>query len=74
LRITLRITHRLTHRELPERLAVRESLVSRDERNEYHGITVERAQRIPDALNETLTAHVDEPARRPGEWHIAVSA
>jgi hypothetical protein len=45
---------------------VSESLVSRDERNEYHGITVERAQRILDALNETVTAQVEEPARGAG--------
>ncbi len=35
---------------------------SRDERNEYHGVTVERAQRILDSLNETVTARVEEPA------------
>jgi hypothetical protein len=41
-----------------------ESIVSRDERNEYHGLTVERAQKILDALNETVTARVEEPAAR----------
>src|SRR2546428_667495 len=48
--IPLRIAQGLTQRELAERLGISESLVSRDERNEYHGITVERAQRILDAL------------------------
>src|SRR5437879_7176853 len=70
--IALRIAHGLTQRELAERLGISESLVSRDERNEYHGITVERAQRILDALNETLTARVGEPARRPGEQELVV--
>jgi transcriptional regulator with XRE-family HTH domain len=47
--ITLRIAQGLTQRELAARLDISESLVSRDERNEYHGLTVERAQWIPDA-------------------------
>jgi DNA-directed RNA polymerase specialized sigma subunit len=48
--IGLRIAQGLTQRQLAERLNVSESQVSRDERNDYHGITVERAQRIIDAL------------------------
>ena len=48
--IGIRIARGLTQRELAERLGVNESTVSRDERNEYHGITVERAARILDAL------------------------
>ena len=48
--IGLRIAQKLTQRQLAERLNVSESQVSRDERNDYHGITVERAQRIIDAL------------------------
>jgi hypothetical protein len=38
-----------------------ESQVSRDERNEYHGITVERVSRILDALGVQLTSRFDEP-------------
>jgi len=72
--IALRIAQGLAPRELAERLGISESLVSRDERNEYHGITIERAQRIPEALNETLTAGLEEPARRRGERHIVVPA
>ena len=41
--------------------AVHESQVSRDERNEYHGITVDRASRILDALHVHLTSRFDEP-------------
>lgn len=48
--IGLRIAQGLTQRQLAERLNVSESQVSRDERNDYHGITVERAQRIIHAL------------------------
>ncbi len=49
--IGLRIASGLSQRELAERLDVHESQVSRDERNEYYGIGVERAQEIIDALN-----------------------
>jgi DNA-directed RNA polymerase specialized sigma subunit len=63
--VALRIAQGLTQRRLAERLGISESLVSRDERNEYHGITVERAQRILDALHETVTTRVEEPASRP---------
>lgn len=60
--IGLRIAQGLTQRQLAERLKVSESQVSRDERNDYHGITVERAQRIIDALrgSVTLQAQVEE--------------
>jgi len=60
--IALRIANGLTQREVAERLGISESVVSRDERNEYHGITLERAQRVLDALDETVTARVEEPS------------
>jgi DNA-binding XRE family transcriptional regulator len=59
--IALRIASSMTQRELADRLGVNESSVSRDEKNEYHGITLDRAQRILDALGATITATVDEP-------------
>ena len=52
--IALRIVSRLTQRELAERLGVHESQVSRDERNDYHGVTIDRANRIFDALGFKL--------------------
>ena len=58
--IALRIANRLSQRELAEKLGVSEAQVSRDERNEYHGITVDRAQRVLDAMNETLTSRVED--------------
>jgi len=48
--IGLRIALGLSQREFASRLGVNETQVSRDERNEYHGITVERATAILDAL------------------------
>ncbi len=59
--VALRIALGLTQRELAERLGVHESQVSRDERNEYHGVTVERASRILDALAVQLTSRFEEP-------------
>lgn len=56
--IALRIAQGLTQRELAERLEVHESQVSRDERNEYHGITVDRASRILEALGVEVTSAV----------------
>jgi len=48
--VALRIARGLTQRELATRLGVHESQVSRDQRDEYHGTTAERASRILDAL------------------------
>jgi transcriptional regulator with XRE-family HTH domain len=39
-----------SQRDLAECLGVHESQVSRDERNEYHGVTVARVSRLLDAM------------------------
>jgi DNA-binding Xre family transcriptional regulator len=57
--ISLRIARGLSQRQLAELLGVHESQVSRDERNEYHGITLERAARILDALGVELRSAVE---------------
>jgi len=59
--VALRIALGLTQRELAERLGVHESQVSRDERNEYHAITVDRASRILDALGVELRSAFEQP-------------
>jgi DNA-binding XRE family transcriptional regulator len=51
--VALRIARGITQRELAERLSVHESQISRDERNDYHGITVERATKVLEALEGT---------------------
>ena len=62
--ISIRIAQGISQRELAKRLDVHESQVSRDERNEYFGITLERAIRILDALNARLRSKVEiEPPR-----------
>jgi len=57
--ISLRIAGGISQRELAKRLEVHESQVSRDERNEYFGITLERAIKILDALNVRLRTKVE---------------
>jgi len=59
--ISLRIAQGISQRELAKRLNVHESQVSRDERNEYFGITLERAVKILDALNVRLHTKVEIP-------------
>ena len=56
--VALRIAKGLTQRELAERLGVHESQVSRDERNEYHGVTLERARRILEAMGVHISTAV----------------
>lgn len=57
--VSLRIAQGLSQRELAARLGVHESQVSRDERNEYHGITLERATKILETLNARLVTQVE---------------
>ena len=64
--IGLRIARGMTQRQLAEKLTVNETMVSRDERNEYHGITVDRARRILDALGVKLVTRIEvEPMPLP---------
>jgi len=58
--VALRVAQGLSQRELAERLGVHESQVSRDERNEYHGITVERAERVLEALGAEVRTSVEK--------------
>src|ERR1700722_15062463 len=62
--IALRIAQGISQRDLAKRLDVHESQVSRDERNEYFGITLERAMKILDALDARLRTKVElDPSR-----------
>ena len=63
--IAVRIAQGISQRSLAERLGVHESQVSRDERNEYSGINLERAAKILDALNARLRTRVEiEPLQQ----------
>jgi ribosome-binding protein aMBF1 (putative translation factor) len=72
--ISARIASGLSQRQLAEKLGVHESQVSRDERNEYHGVTLERAARILELLGVELRStvvarsdgHALPRARTPG--------
>ncbi|MDR3614328.1 MAG: helix-turn-helix domain-containing protein [Candidatus Obscuribacterales bacterium] len=56
--VALRIANGVTQSELAKRLNVDVSQVSRDERNDYHGISIERAERVVNALGEELEISV----------------
>ena len=51
----------MSQRELAERLGVSESVISRDERNEYHGISVARAQNILESLEVRFRLELEDP-------------
>jgi DNA-binding XRE family transcriptional regulator len=53
--IGLRIARGLTQKALAQRMGVSDAVVSRDENNDYHGISIEKAQRILDALEGETT-------------------
>jgi DNA-binding XRE family transcriptional regulator len=59
--VALRIACGLTQRDLAARLGVHESQVSRDERNEYHGASIERATRTLDALGLQMRSTFELP-------------
>jgi len=65
--IALRIANNLSQQELADRLGVTAPQVSRDERNEYHGITLARAQRVLDALEEEVVSRVRDKPSGPGK-------
>jgi len=58
--LALKIDNNLRQGELAERMSVSEAQVSRDERNEYHGITIERAQRMLNAMGDSLRIQVED--------------
>lgn len=61
--VALRVYLGVSQRELAERLDVHESQISRDERNEYNGVTVERANKVLEALNVELRTQVERVPR-----------
>lgn len=60
--IALRIATGYSQRELAELLKVDESQVSRDERNEYYHVSIQKAQQIIDVLHGKVNIMVTPPA------------
>jgi CRP-like cAMP-binding protein len=56
--ISLRIALGMSQREFAKLMKVHETQVSRDETNEYRGITIERASRILSVLEQTAGVRV----------------
>ena len=57
--VSLRIARGISQRDLAAALEVHESQVSRDERNEYHGVSVDRVSKILEALGVQLRTRVE---------------
>ncbi len=64
--IALRIASGLTQKDLAKCLGVTDAQVSRDERNEYHGISIERAGKIIKIFGAHVEAKIslDRPLER----------
>ena len=56
--VALRISKGLKQKELAEKLGVKETQISRDERNEYHGASMEKVQTVLTALGVSLKSEV----------------
>ena len=57
--IAIRIAKGMKQKELAEALEVKETQISRDERNEYHGASIEKIQRVLRALDVNVTSKVE---------------
>lgn len=62
--IGLRVCLNLSQSDLATKLGVSQAAVSKDERNEYHGITVGKAQRILEAMGVRITLALAEPVAK----------
>lgn len=61
--VALRIFKGVKQKELAEKMNVTESQVSRDERNEYHGASIEKIQKVLNALDVKLKSKVESTLR-----------
>jgi DNA-binding XRE family transcriptional regulator len=64
--IALRLASGLTQKELGQCLGVSQEQVAKDERNEYHGISIDRAQKILDVFRVHIEGKikVEKPLER----------
>ncbi len=61
--VALRIFKGVKQKELADKMNVTESQVSRDERNEYHGASIEKIQKVLNALDVKLKSKVENSLR-----------
>lgn len=61
--VALRIYKGMKQRELAEKLGIKESQLSRDERNEYHGASIDKIQKVLSALGVKLKSEIENPLR-----------
>lgn len=61
--VALRISKGIKQKDLAGKLGIKESQVSRDERNEYHGASIEKIQKVLAALGVTLKSKVESSLR-----------
>ena len=59
--IGLRIAKGWTQQELADRLGVTQAQISKDENNEYHGISVARAQKIFEVFKTRVRVEIEDP-------------
>lgn len=58
--IGLRIYRGWTQKQLAEKLNVSEAQISKDERNEYHNVSTEKAQRILQILGANFSLEIED--------------
>ena len=61
--MALRISKGIMQKDLAARLNVTEQQVSRDERNEYHGASIEKIQKVLSALDAHLKSQLEDSSR-----------
>lgn len=61
--VALRIYKGMKQKDLAEKLGIKESQVSRDERNEYHGASIDKIQKVLIALSVSLKSEIETPLK-----------
>lgn len=56
--VALRINRNMQQKDLAIKLGVSEAQVSRDERNEYHGASIEKVRQVLEALDGNLVSEI----------------
>ena len=56
--VAIRIAKGVKQKELAKKLGVKETQISRDERNEYHGASIEKIQNVLKALDVSVRSEI----------------